>query len=227
MRRRTHRRLPRVTLMLAAALLVAACSAPPADDTSGVASIDDATATTDEGTEATAPEDPEDAWAAYEDCMAEEGIEVSIDSAERAIRVHEDESEAESDPQRDPQGPGDFDGEAVVEAEEECGPLLEGVHGDLNLDPEQQARMEDANLAFEACMEEQGIEMGADVPGSPTAAAAAGGRIEVLDEEGAETNPQQQKLDDFDFEAFEEAAKQCDHIWDEVEDLFPDEEAGR
>lgn len=230
MRRRTHRRPPQIPLMVAAALLVAACGSSSAGGT-GVASLDDTTPSTGGNDEVATPQDSEDALAAYEDCMAEEGIE--IDMAEQGIAVdgasdgggpgldvHEDDADAEGDPQAGPQDRADLDLDAMEEAEQKCAELLEGVVGALELDPAQQARLDDAIVAFDACMEEQGI----DIPDGP---GRSGGL--VVEREAAGDDTQDLAPDDVELEAFQEAAEQCDHIWDEVEDLFGfgDEEVGR
>jgi hypothetical protein len=51
-------------------------------------------------------------------------------------------------------GPGD---PAFQEAQEACGPLMEGTIRDI--DPEQQAEMQARALAFAECMREHGVEM--------------------------------------------------------------------
>jgi hypothetical protein len=172
----------------ATALLLAACGGGSSDGGDDVASLGDPAEAADGGeSTSTTALDPEEASLAFEQCMAEHGIEVHVfaasegDAGERSVQV--DELEPGEDPPPPP------DPEELEAAQEECDPLLESTFRDLELSPEQEAEMRDAQLEMQRCLEDHGIE-GFEATGD-------GGFGMRLDP-GAE-----------DFEEVEEAMREC------------------
>ncbi|MCP3935681.1 MAG: hypothetical protein GY708_09955 [Actinomycetia bacterium] len=237
MRTRTVRRrhLP-IMIVAGLVLLAAACGASRTETTSvaSLATDDDAAngSTSDDLLEVEAPEDPDEAFAAYEECMEAEGIDfggsiasysvvdgLEVDGHARGVTI---EGSAEGD---DPQQPSldleDFDFEASQEAMEKCSPLLANAGGGYELSPEERAAFDDAQLVFADCMEEQGIEV-PDFSGATVTSAigVASGSIEL--------HPPDPQGDvdfvspDFDFEAFTDAASECQHAFDDLDRSYGD-----
>lgn len=90
----------------------------------------------------------------------------------------------------------DADFEAFEQAQEECGKLLGDAFGDFNPSPEQEAAFKDAELKFNQCMTDLGFEM-------------SGGAIEI---------------EDGGFEKLEEATKECDSVFEELNEQLPEGE---
>ncbi len=237
MRTRTirRRRLP-IMIVAGLVLLAAACGTSRAE-TTGVASLatDDNAAngsTSDDLLEVDAPEDPDEAFAAYEECMEAEGIEfggsiasysvvegLEVDGYASGVTL---EGSAEGgDPQQPPLDLDDFDFEAFQDATQKCSPLLENAGGGYELSPEDRAAFDDAQLAFADCMAEQGIEVpdfsGATVTGA-IGVASASITLHPPDPQGDTgfISP------DFDFETFEAAASECQHAFDDLDRSFTD-----
>lgn len=84
--------------------------------------------------------------------------------------------------------------EAFEAAQEKCGEILGAAFGEFEASPEQEAAMKDAELKFSQCMSEQGFEM-------------SDGGIQI--EEG-------------DFEKIDEATKQCDEVFEELNSQLAD-----
>ena len=155
-------RRPALVLILsigAIALLVAACGGGSSDGGDQVASLGDAAAAAADGeggSTTTTALDPEEASLAFEECMAEHGVEVHVFAAsegepnERSLQVDELEPSEDRPPPPDP--------EALEAAQEECNPLLQGAFGELELSPEQEAEMRDAQLELQRCLEDRGID---------------------------------------------------------------------
>ncbi|MCP5025008.1 MAG: hypothetical protein GY929_01875 [Actinomycetia bacterium] len=213
------------TALGALLLLVSACgSSSSSTGTDAVASLgtDDHGSEADPSAEDTpaleAPDDPEDAFALYNECMADAGFgfggsSVVYGPGTDAIDVTElDESAgpAEVDPQQ-AAGVDDFDPEAFEEANAQCNGHLAAIDTGFDLSPEEQAAFDDAQLEFTDCMEEQGIEM-------PEIATSTEGGITLKEDD---PDPEGGAVSfgdfDFDFEAFQEAAKSCRHKFDEFE----------
>lgn len=184
----------------------------PVDGTSDEAAVD----------ELEAPENPEDAFALFNECMEEHGLGGAITviggvgGESGTVQIEDVEAE-----QLDPQAGGsieDFDPEMFDAANEACEGHLANLDGGFDLTPEQEAAFEDAQLEFADCMAEQGIEM-------PEFDSATGGIVVTEVIEGAEIDPQSGGLSPedlgFDFEAFEEAASACDSVFEQFEELNP------
>lgn len=209
-------------------LLAAACgsSTTEAATSDGVASIDDGAAPTDAASpdpdEETggveAPENPEDAFELFNQCMTDAGFDFGAaiavgpgDEAGGVISVSPDgELPDDVDPQNGSGSLADFDIEEFETANEACEGHLANIDQGFDLSPEEQARMEDAQLEFSKCMEDQGFEM-------PDFSAGGSGII-VSEVEVGDVDPQsgQPSIDDLDFDEFNEAAQACDHVFEEL-----------
>jgi hypothetical protein len=152
--RADHRRR-RVAVAAGAISLMAAVGACRGDDSpsSEVASLgtgDTETTTDGTATESTAPSDPEEAALAFAECMREHGVDMPDpkvgDDGEVAINIGGGAAEMEED----------VDIEAAHEA---CNPLMENARGDMDIDPEQQAEMQQQMLDYAECMRGEGIDM--------------------------------------------------------------------
>jgi hypothetical protein len=132
-----------------------------------------------------APEDPEEAFRLYNTCMTEAGFDGGsmgiVTDAPSGVEIElEDEA--------DPQLADDFDVEAFEAADVACQPHLANAFGDFEVNPEQEAAMRDADLAFSRCMQEAGFEIDLTDDG-------------FVDDSGAD--------EDFDFEAYDAATTTC------------------
>ena len=169
------------------------------------------------------PTDAEDAFALFNQCMADHGIEGGIsvsvggDASSGAVQIDEMEP-GEIDPQAGSGSIDDFDMEDLDAANKACEGHLANIDAGFDLTPEQQAAFDDAQLEFNDCMAEHGVEV-------PDLGSGSGGIVvgrAVASEDG---DPQAGGLNlddqDFDFEAFDKAAKACDFVFEQVEDLNP------
>lgn len=104
-----------------------------------------------------APSDPKDAMRAYDDCLRDLGIDLpSFDDLE-GVDV---EGEARGSEQA-------FEVDAdQIEQMEQCDRFLENIDLGFDLDPEQQAQLDDANLQFARCMQSAGIDWPDPQPGN-------------------------------------------------------------
>lgn len=226
---RTTTRCRRAAVVMAAGLTLAACGGGAGDEpSSGVASLaetgepvagDDGT-TPDAGGEVAgepavesdreAPEDPELAFALYDECMSAAGFDFgsSLGGEDgEGIAIEEVEVPAGADPQQG--GLDDFDFSADFDAaDEDCSGHLANLDIDFDLSPEEEAALEDAQIAWAACMREQGIEV-PDFDGGEGVAI-------VIGPEAEDSDPQSGGVDELDFEAFEEANEQCAGVFDEM-----------
>ena len=164
-----------------------------------------------------APENPEDAFALYDECLQDAGfgggfVVGADDATSGAISVEEfDLGDAvEVDPQN--VGIEDLDFEEFDEAMRACEGHLANVDGGFDLSPEEQAAFDDAQLEWADCMEEQGVEL-------PDIDTNGGFAIQV-EVDGDAIDPATGQPDfeaaDFDFETFEAAASQCDQVFEEL-----------
>ena len=222
-----------IALGTAIALSAAACGGDTATDTAdarsnAIATLDDGTApsessssdsTTDPSvSDAEAPDDPELAYALWDECMADAGFDISTSFAGGADGLAVEELELDAvDPQTDGfSSPEDFD-DSFQEASAECDKHLANVDAGFDLTPEQQAQFEDAQIEWAACMTDAGFEI-PEISGEGGAAIS----IEIGPTDG---DPQSEGFGegDFDFEAFETAAEACSSAFDELDDLLGDE----
>ncbi len=132
-------------------LLLAACGEGE-DAAANLPAVPGSTAQAAEAATATSEpsisqEEADAAWAEYESCMAEYGVDVS--GLEDGAVFSEEEAEA------------------MAEAEAECDPILDEAFGEFELSPEEEAELRDLELAFAECMRENGVEDYPDpVPGA-------------------------------------------------------------
>lgn len=136
--------------------------------------------------------DPDIAMAEYEQCMADQGIDLSFGDAGEGAAVVEfgiDDEDATSE------GAVAIDDlEEFEAAAEECDEILDDAFGEFELTPEQEAEFADQTLELERCLRDEGFDI--DMSG-----------------DGFEIS------EDIDFEAFEEAMRTCepDSQFDSVE----------
>ncbi len=142
-----------------------------ADETTDAGSAD---ASSEGSSELEAPEDPEEAFALYDQCLQDHGVDpgegfvvagggdaIAVAPADGAqtdgggpdnqVFVYGDGPNGEQPPEID---------QKLLDASEACRGHLANATPDFDLTPEQQAAMEDAQLAFQQCMQEHGIEGG-------------------------------------------------------------------
>ncbi len=242
-------RLAAAAALACLALVGAACGAEPtgagtddaADD--GVASLrddgsdtggDDSEAASGEATgddaELEAPDDPEEAFALFNDCLEEHGVDPGegfmVDGGDAAIAVAPVDGGADG-PGSGPrdqvfvtgEGPGGtlpaIDDEFLA-ANEACRGHLANASRGFDLTPEQEAAMEDAQLAFQQCMSEHGIE-----GGGFSISVGEGQALDVQEAPEADTPPPVE----IDPEEFQAAAEECQSVYDEypeLDDVMPD-----
>ncbi|MCP4959016.1 MAG: hypothetical protein GY925_07060 [Actinomycetia bacterium] len=215
-----------VFVVLTSAVLLAACGGSDTVAEDAVASIGDVTPASEESTndrdestvdELEAPENPEDAFELFNQCMADAGVDglaITVSEASGgAIEIPADDGGAtgEVDPQQSQGSLEDFDIEEFEAANEACEGHLANIDQGFDVSPEEQARLEDTQLEWASCMQEQGVDVpDFDVTGSSVGITIHGDAIESDPQTG------QASLDDLDFEAFREAAKACSHIFEDL-----------
>ena len=197
------------------------------NDDAGATDSTEAGAGADEDAEASAdaPNDPELAYALYDDCMADQGFDfqTAIGGEDGDGLSVEDQTLELDDPQAQAFDSAEDFGAAFDEANKACEKHLANIDDGFDLDPEQQALMEDAQLAWTECMREQGI----DIPDMDAGGAGGVTVIEVDPEDGDPQSGGALGSDDFDFEAFEEANKACESAFDALnESLESTEDEG-
>ncbi|MEM9892545.1 MAG: hypothetical protein AAF962_16900 [Actinomycetota bacterium] len=238
--RRRPRRGVLVALLLAAlSVLAAACGQEAQADDRSVASLpaagdtgssdgtdgatdDDDSADTDTDTDDGDPADgegddgdeeltEEEAFLAFEQCMADKGIDTSAlfgDAAGETIGGTDDDEDGAAALSFE----SDEEFEAFEAANEECGEILESAFGDFELTPEQEAAQRDAELQFSQCMADQGFAI--DVNGSGTDGSSDDGGVVGFEIES-----------DADIEALDAAFAQCEDTINEVlDDVYGDGE---
>jgi hypothetical protein len=248
MRSHTHKPLTRrraIVALSAVTLLVSACGSAGDDDAQAdaVASLRDVStsdgATTDgtdgsaEDTELEAPDDLEEAMALYDQCLQDHGVDpgqgfvvsaggdtVAVAPAGGATTGNELSDDQVFVDAQDADGkeipPPDED---LIEAAEACRGHLANATPDFDLSPEQEAAMEDAQLDFQQCMEDHGIEGG----GFSISVGGGGPGLAVVEHEDAEQAAPPPS--DIDPEQFQAAAEECQSVYDdypELRDVFPD-----
>jgi len=214
-----------IAALVAVLLLAASCgTSDGAESEAGIATLSDPSigAADDESTDESAsdaleaPENPEDAFLLFDKCMAEEGFDFESTDGSGGLGVEpSNESGATgNDPQVSEQAAGDLDFDKFTEANDKCSPHLRNIDSGFDLTPEQEAALEDAELAWRKCMEDQGVDVPEFGEGG-SGFIAIGGTDEETDPQGGAG------LDDadFDFGAFDEASEQCQSVFDEVQDI--------
>ena len=155
--------MPRLALLAAMCLVVAACSSATADtpsptlpsiseqSTEAEAAVGDETTTS-----TTAAIDPEEAMRKYATCMRENGIDMPDPGTDGSIVI----------------GGPDVDPTSLDAATAECDPILEDAFGDFEMSPEMEAEQRDMELAFARCMRDNGVEEWPDPTSDNTTAIA-------------------------------------------------------
>jgi len=199
-------------MAMAVMLFAGACSASEEAVTDAVASLEDTeeaadTATTiaEESDGVEAPENPEDAFALFEGCMADAGIELRLPGGGGGIAVDGDDGPDAGNPGG---VPGDFDAADFAKVAEKCEEHLANIDSGFDLSPEEQAQLDDARLEWEECMRNEGVDI-------PEGGFGSGGGIIIggpADGDGAD--PQAGGDDGFD--DFTDAAKICEQIFQEI-----------
>jgi hypothetical protein len=158
MRLPTTRPLHVVLGAIVAAGVLTACGAggggDGGDGSSGddVASLGDTpkdSAATDDTTETTEAMDPDEAVLAFTECMREHGIDLPDPQATGGGDVVMGAAADDID----------FTSDEFKAAQAECEPLLQQARGEMTIDPEEEAEMREAMLAFTECMREHGIDL--------------------------------------------------------------------
>jgi hypothetical protein len=236
----TSQRYGLLAVVAALALLAAACGEDNTDvaASDGVASIGDDTNSatsantaggndsSDSSGELEAPENPEDAFELFNQCMEDAGFGgvflagAAGGGADASITISPGNLSSglgEADPQQDGASFEDFDAEEFTAANESCEGHLASIDQDFHLSPEEQARFEDAQLEFSECMEDQGVEV-PEFDGG-TSFRGSGGSISIAPGDEVDIDPQTGRLsiDDLDFEAFNEAAEECNHVFEDLD----------
>ena len=259
MRTYSDSRMPTVRRALVAlsvlTLIGGACGSDADDDAQadGVASLRDAsndaeasaddttagatdTVSSEESSELEAPEDPEEAFALYDQCLQDHGVDpgegfvvaggdaIAVAPADGATPAAGANSDGEGPDSQvfvygeGPNGeqPPEVDQE-LLDASEACRGHLANATPDFDLTPEQQAAMEDAQLAFQQCMQEHGIE-----GGGFTISVGDGPALDVDERADNQAAPPPAEVDP---EQFQAAAEECQSVYDdypELDDVLPD-----
>jgi hypothetical protein len=185
-------RITNVAAALFAAGALAACAGGGGGASPEVASLDEGsspTATAADDQEEATPEDREEALLDFAQCMRDNGIDMPDP------QISEDGNGGILIEQREGRGGLDPDSEEFQAAQKECDQILEDGMGAIELDPEQQAEMQERLLEFAQCMRDHGIDMPDPVFGED-------GRVEIRANapEGGGGDPR----DDDDFQAAQE-----------------------
>jgi hypothetical protein len=233
------------TALASVVMTAAACGSDAggsANAADGVASLRDETNdVTDDATtvgsdeadddELEAPEDPEEAFALYDACLQEHGVDPGegfvVIAGDEAVAVSPDQAgPAGSLPQGDQvfvngRGPGGEEPPEItpelIEASEACQGHLANATPDFDLTPEQEAAMEDAQLEFQQCMEEHGIE-----GGGFSVSLGEGPAIGVDEAPDEMTTTPPVAVDPEEFQAAAEVCRSVYESYPELDDVFPD-----
>jgi hypothetical protein len=179
-----------------------------------------------------APDDPEEAFALFDQCLQDHGVDpgegpvfAGGDSNAIAVAPSQATPAGGSGPDSqvfvygqspDGSGPPEID-QKMIDAMEACRGHLANATPDFDLSPEQQAALEDAQLAFQQCMEDHGIEGGGfsiSIGGGPS--------LSVNEKQDDDAAPP--PTVDVDPEQFQAAAKECQSVYDdypELKDVLP------
>jgi hypothetical protein len=212
--------------LFTATLLIAAACGGGGESTTAVASLSDgggdttdtADAATPDGGDAAAPENPEDAFALFDECMSEAGFNFAT-SLGGGGGLSVQSSRVGSDPHEpDPQGGSisidDFDVEAFEAANSDCQGHLANVDAGFDLTPEQEVAFDDAQLEWSECMREQGVDV-PDFSGATSGAIVVEGSAELTDDPQAAGDAFFDEIG----EEFEAAAEICQAVFEGNEEL--------
>lgn len=219
-----HGKWVRTAGLTAVILLAAACGGDDVSTDEGIASLNEGadqvdTVPVDAAVEA--PENPEDAFALFGQCMTDAGFDFGDTAGATGLIQIAPNAADSGDDVVNPQDQGgsfeDFDAEAFDEANKVCEGHLANVDSGFDMTPEQQAAFDDAQLEMSKCMEEQGFAIPDLVSGGD------GGTILIEDVPGVD-DPQSGSSStddlDFDFEGFQEASEMCQSVFDDLDGQF-------
>src|SRR6266540_2083897 len=135
--------------LLALLALTAACGSSPSSSAQ-VASLGSSETTADSAAGTTAPANMEDAMLAFAQCMRDHGIdmpdpEFKDDGGGFTVGL--------------PEGKDNQDKTKLDEAQKGCQPILANAQGNVDIDPQKQAEMEQKLLEYAQCMRDHGIDM--------------------------------------------------------------------
>jgi hypothetical protein len=174
-------------VLAAVALLGSACASGGDDD--GVASLGGEQA---QGASASPSVDPEDALAAFAECMRENGVEDFPDpqiGSDGGITIGVGGGDGSLDEE---------EAETIDEAMAACQDLLPQGQGPGGISEEDQAAFQDALVAYAGCMRDHGIDM-------PDPEFSGGGALQQLGEDVDPESPEFQEADEACRPALEEA----------------------
>ena len=95
--------------------------------------------------------DPDEAFARFEACMADRGVEIQMAGVGGGAEL--------PDPDFDPGSLAEFSPEDFAAAQEECDPILDDAFGGFHMDPDQEAEFADMMLELERCLVDAGFEI--------------------------------------------------------------------
>ncbi len=149
-----------------------------------------------------------DALIEYRECLAQNGVELDFEVGADGGSVSLNTGGQEDDPQS-----GGLNPEAFEAAHEECGHLLDAVTAEMERDPEADAALRDASLAFRACMDERGFSGAGGMTST-----ASGDALSV--EPGLTDGTDPQAIDfsdpDFDHDGYRTASEECAVVYDQA-----------
>jgi hypothetical protein len=228
-------------------LITSACGRAGDDaQADGVASLRDVSAadesatgadapnsSTEESSDLEAPDDLDEAMALYDQCLQDHGVDpgegfvvagggdaIAVAPADGATPADGDGPDSQvfvfgQDASGNSLPPPD---DKLIEASKACRGHLANATPDFDLTPEQEAAMEDAQLEFQQCMEDHGIE-----GGGFSISVGGGPGLHVDEQTSDEQAPP--PTSDIDPEEFQAAAEQCQAVYDdypELKDVFPE-----
>ena len=189
-----RRRLPLTAATLLALTAFAACGGGGGDGLEvaslGTAAPDDTADDGGSGDDAPDDADFEQAMLDFTECMRDHGIDMPdpqvSGNGEGGMVVVQEAEPGDGSPEFE------RDSEEFEDAQRECEHFMEDVVGEIEIDPQQQAEMQEEMLAFAECMREHGIDM-------PDPVFSEDGRVEA----------QSGDISDIGSDAFEEASEAC------------------
>lgn len=136
----------------------------PSDTSANEAEAANGTETSGTDTPGDEPVDPQLAFAEFDQCMADHGIEIetSVVSEGAGFDTLDDASITDPDDLEGLSSPSDFTEADFEEAQAACDPILANAFGDFELSPEQEAEFADEMLELEKCLSAQGFEIDLD-----------------------------------------------------------------
>ncbi len=144
----------RLAALATVLLLAAGCGSSSESGSEELPTLTDeaAAASSASDTEEVSEADQEKAFAEFEACMTEYGVDVSFSAGGGSVEVP-GEQDAPTD------GFENMTPEKMEEASAACDPILEDAFGSFELSPEQEAEQADMMLEMQQCLAEEGFEI--------------------------------------------------------------------